>query len=122
MAAPEPGRRPSCSGGLKRRRERDDDDVDSADETSESAGHVAPAPSIYDVLHVLQGAHRQGSGFLGYFSTFDVAPARAVCKDLRDAVAGFPWGSADFVPGSLRLSPVAGVFSLRHSCQCQLEG
>ena len=99
----EPDGHPGYSGGLKRRREHSDGDVDSADEPSEFEGHVASAASIYDVLQKLQGAHRQGSGFLGFLSTADAAPLRSACREFRGVVADFPWDSFNRFPGSLRL-------------------
>jgi len=101
MAAPEPDCRfGNSGGGIKRREKYAFGDVYSAGELSEPAG---PAPTILDVLLMLQGAHRQGSGFLGFLSTIDPVPLRTACRELRDVVAEFSWASGNRVPGSLRL-------------------
>ena len=54
-------------------------------------------------MQVLQGAHHQGSGILGFLSTDDAVPVRVACKELRDCVANFTWASMNRVPGGLRL-------------------
>ena len=82
-SAPERSRL-TTGGGAKLRRKGDDDD----------------AAHLLRIMLVLQGAHSQGSGILGFLSTTDATPARTAFKELRDAVADFPWASMNYVPGT----------------------
>ena len=103
MAAPGPDCRSGCSGGIKRRRDGDIDSTNGPSGPEVAALNGASVRSFFDALHMLEDAHGHGSGFLGFLSTIDAVPVRAACKELRDAVADFPWDSSFRVIGSLRL-------------------
>jgi hypothetical protein len=50
--------------------------------------------SASTVLSHLGAEHSHGHGLLGFFSMKDARALRLVCKEFRDAVAGYPWADS----------------------------
>jgi hypothetical protein len=43
------------------------------------------------VLSELYGAHSVGEGIFGFITTADATPLRLLCREMREAIAVFPW-------------------------------